>query len=142
MDALSALIIRRLTPKSWYTPERSVFAVSKGERNFYNKLKIKAWKDYVPELGGFTDFHKSSLVSVSDRDYLRRFITEANYGVIIHLANALLGFVITFIPFCSSPRIWIPVFLVNFVLSLLPVFILRHTSYTLHRLFRRSINNG
>ena len=140
VDAISALIIRRLTPKKWYLPDRRFFTVSKKERNLYNKLKIKAWKDYVPELGGFTSFHKNRLESRSDGAYLERFLIESNYGVIIHLANALLGFVILFIPFCSSPAIWVPVFAVNFILSLLPVFILRHTSYTLLRLYRRSIN--
>ena len=139
-DAISALAIRHLTPEKWYLPERKIFKVSKSERNFYNKLKIKAWKDYVPELGCFTSFHKDKLESRSNGDYLKRFLIESNYGVVIHLANALLGFVILFIPFCSSPAIWIPVFAVNFILSLLPVFILRHTSYTLLRLYRRSIH--
>ena len=140
IDALSALIIRRLTPERWYLPQVKLFRVSKAERNFYNKLKIKYWKDLVPELGGFTDFHKDNLKSQSDTEYLKRFIIEANYGVVIHIFNAILGFLVLFIPLCASPSIWIPVFAVNFILSILPVFILRHTSYTLLRLYQRSLN--
>jgi hypothetical protein len=142
IDALSALIIRRLTPKRWYLPCVKLFEVSKAERNFYNKLKIKSWKDHVPELGGFTDFHKDSLKSQSDTAYLERFIIEANYGVVIHIFNALLGFLVMLVPLCSAPGIWIPVFAVNFILSILPVFILRHTSYTLLRLYKRSLNKA
>ena len=137
IDAISALAVRRLTPQIWYLPGRRIFSVSKNERNFYNKLKITSWKDLVPELGGFTSFHKDKLVSISDRKYLKQFIVEANYGVIIHLANALLGVFIAFIPCCNSPSVWIPVFAVNFILSILPVIILRHTSYTLLRLYNR-----
>ncbi len=137
LDAIGALIIRRLTPKSWYTPDKKLFKVSKKERNIYRALKIKSWKDSVPELGGFTSFHKDKLESISDSAYLERFIIEANYGVVIHLANAVFGFAIMFIPFCSSPTIWIPVFAVNFVLSILPVAILRYTSYTLQNLFKK-----
>ena len=137
-DGLSALIIRRLTPKSWYRPERKLFEVSKHERNFYNSVGIKKWKDLVPELGLFTGFSKSEVRSTSDTAYLERFIIESNYGVIIHAANALLGFVIMFIPICSAPSIWIPIFIVNFILSMMPVFVLRHTSYTLLRLYKRS----
>ncbi len=137
IDGISALIIRRLTPTSWYFPERKAFRVSKKERDFYKKLKIKQWKDKVPELGGFTSFHKDKLVSTDDEAYLERFILEANYGVVIHLANAILGFLIAFIPLCSSPSIWIPIVAVNFILSLLPVAILRYTSYTLHNLYVR-----
>lgn len=137
IDGLSALIIRRLTPKSWYAPERKAFKVSKKERDFYRSIKIKKWKDKIPELGGFTGFHKDKLESSSDGAYLGRFILEANYGVVIHIANAILGFLIAFIPICSSPSIWVPIVAVNFVLSLLPVAILRYTSYTLHNLYAR-----
>lgn len=137
IDGLSALVIRRLTPQKWYAPSRKLFKVSKAERNFYRSIKIKSWKDKVPELGCFTSFHKDKLESQSDKAYLERFITEANYGVVIHLVNAILGFVIAFIPICSSPFVWIPVFAVNFVLSMLPVAILRYTSYTLQNLYGR-----
>ncbi len=138
IDGISALIIRRLTPISWYHPKHRIFAVSKRERNFYSSLKIKKWKGLVPELGLFTGFSKSEVKSTSDKQYLEKFLIESNYGVIIHLANALLGFLIMFIPYCSSPSVWIPIFAVNFILSIMPVLILRHTSYTLLRLYKRN----
>jgi len=137
-DGLSALIIRRLTPMRWFHPDKRFFTVSKRERNFYNAIKIKSWKDLVPELGLFTGFSKSQVEITGGSDYLERFLIESNYGVIIHAANALLGFVIMFLPWCSAPSVWIPIFIVNFVLSLMPVAILRHTSYTLLRLYKRS----
>ncbi len=138
VDGISALVIRRLTPQKWYLPCRRFFRVSKKERNFYRSLKIKAWKDLVPELGLFTSFSKSSLKNTDDEGYLLRFLSESNYGVIIHLANAALGFVIAFIPICASPGVWIPVFAVNFILSLMPVAVLRYTSHTLLALYERS----
>jgi hypothetical protein len=138
IDGLVALIIRRLTPQSWYLPSKPIFKVSKKERNFYRSLNIKFWKNLVPELGLFTGFSKSHLQSTNDAKYLYRFIVESNYGVIIHLANAALGFLIAFIPFCSSPSIWIPVFAVNFILSLMPVAVLRYTNHTLVALYERS----
>ena len=141
IDGLGALIIRRLFPKSLFAPHRKIFTVSKNEYQFYRKLKIKSWKDKIPELGGFTNFHKNKLASASDQSYLERFLLESNYGVIIHIQNAIFGFLILFIPVCSSPSIWIPVFIVNFILSLLPVAVLRHNSYTLLRLYNRALNN-
>ena len=80
------------------------------------------------------------LESCSDTAYLHRFITEANFGVAVHVSNAVLGFLIAFIPLCSSPTIWVPVFAVNFVLSLMPIAVLRYTSYTLLRLYNRSLS--
>lgn len=137
IDGISALAIRRLTPKRWYSPSNAIFRVSKKERNFYRSIKIKSWKGRVPELGGFTNFHKDKLKSNSDPEYLERFITEANYGIVIHLANAIIGALIALIPFCSSPAIWIPIFAVNLFLSLLPIAILRYTLYTLQNLYDR-----
>jgi hypothetical protein len=137
-DGIGALIIRRLTPKKWFLPERRLFTVSAKERKFYTKVKIKKWKDHVPELGLFTGFSKSEIKEADDPEYLGRFLIESNYGVIIHVANAIFGFVIAFIPICSAPSIWIPIYAVNFVLSILPVAILRYTSHTLAKLYQRS----
>ncbi len=138
VDGIFALLIRRLTPASWYHPRKSLFEVKKGERSFYARIKIKKWKDLVPELGLFTGFSKSEVKDTGDSAYLERFLTESNYGMVIHLANALLGFLIMFIPWCSSPSVWIPIFAVNFILSLMPVAVLRYTAYTLLRLYKRS----
>lgn len=137
-DGLSALLLRRLLPSRLFSAERRIFAVGKREKRFYDALKIKKWKGLVPDLGLFTSFSKSELKSKDDAAYLGRFLMESHYGVVIHLANGLLGFVIAFIPFCASPSVWVPIFLVNLMLSLLPVFVLRYTCYTLGRLYARS----
>lgn len=139
VDGISALIIRRLMPQKWFSAERAAFAVSRGEHKLYMKMKVKKWVRLVPELGIFTGFHKDKIQSTTDKEYLGRFLLEANYGVVIHLANALLGFVIAFIPLCSAPSVWIPIFVVNLILGLMPVAILRYNSYTLRRLYLRSI---
>ncbi len=136
-DGLMAFLIRRLLPMSWFAPGKKLFKVSKKERKFYLDIKIKAWKDKIPELGGFTSFHKNEFTSSNDIEYLKRFITESNYGVIIHIENAILGFLIFLIPLCKAPSIWIPIFAVNFVLSMLPVFVLRYVTYTLNRLYEK-----
>lgn len=138
LDGIEALIIRRLLPASLFAPDKKAFRVSKKEHNFYNRLEIKRWKEKVPELGIFTGFDKGQIKSISEKEYLSRFLLEANFGVAIHLANGVLGFLILFIPFCSAPSIWIPIFAVNLILSLMPVFILRYNTYILYRLYKRS----
>lgn len=138
IDGTSAFVIRRLTPARWYESGRRIFKVSKREKNLYNKINIKAWKDRIPELGGFTGLHKDRLESTCDAEYLRRFILESNYGVIIHVANALLGAAVAFLPFCRSPMVWVPIFAVNFILSILPVAVLRYTVYYLERILLRA----
>jgi len=138
LDGIEAFIIRRL-PEKWFLPESKLFAVSKKEARFYRRMKINKWKSKGPELGCFTGFHKDKLQSSTDKDYLARFLLESNYGVAIHIANALLGICIIFLPFCSSPAIAVPVAAVNAVLSLLPVMILRANTPALQLLYKKSI---
>ena len=140
-DGLMAFLIRRALPMSWFSYGKKIFSVSKKEKKFYQSIKIKSWKDKIPELGGFTSFHKNELSSSNDVEYLKRFIIESNYGVVIHIENALLGFMIFLIPMCSAPPVWIPIFAVNFVLSMLPVFVLRYVTYTLNRLYEKQIKS-
>ena len=136
-DGLTAFLIRRL-PQKWFVPEKKVFGVSRLEKRLYSKLKVKRLASFVPELGGFTNFHKDKLESATDGDYLSRFLLESNYGVAIHIVNAAGGFVIGFLPFCGGVGIWLPVALVNFVLSMLPVFILRNNTPSLLFLYKRA----
>ena len=138
VDGVFAFLIRRL-PERWFLPENPAFSVSPCERRIYGALGVRRWKDCVPELGVFTGFHKDHLESTGDTAYLRRFLLESNYGVVIHLLNAVFGFLILFLPFASRATVALPVAVVNFVLSILPVMILRYHTPVLLRLYRRSI---
>lgn len=135
VDGLVALFIRRALPEKLFCVKENTFNVGQKERGFYRKIKVNRWKDKVPELGGFTGFHKDKIKSAGDAAYLARFVLEANYGVVIHLANAMLGFVIAFIPFCGRFSIWFPIFVVNFVLSMMPVAVLRDNTPSLKYLY-------
>lgn len=137
LDALGAVLIRRL-PERWFAPGKRSFEVSERERRLWRKLGVKRWTPLVPEWGGFTDFHKDRLASSTDAAYLARFLLESNYGVVIHLENALLGFLILLLPLSRHPGVGVPVAAVNFVLSFLPVVILRYNTPPLLRLWRRS----
>ena len=137
-DGLQAFLIRRL-PEQMFSPYTAAFSVGKRERALYRKLHVNEWKDLIPELGSFTDFHKSEFTAPGDSAYLARFLLESNYGVAIHLSNAALGFLILFLPWCSSLAIGLPIALVNLVLSLLPVVILRFNTAPLRHLYFRSL---
>ena len=138
IDALAALVARRL-PERWFAPEARLFSVGKREKNFYRKLKINRWKQYVPEWGCFTGFHKDELQSSSDTAYLGRFLIESNYGVAGHVAGAILGFLLVLIPPLRPLTVALPVAAVNAILSLLPTMILRFNTPALRRLYHRTL---
>lgn len=136
VDGLFAFLIRRL-PEKWFGHERSFFQVSAKEKKFYEKLKIRKWKDKVPELGQFTNFHKNKVAEPRNNVYLERYMLEAAYGEVIHLAGCFLGFVIIFF---YPLKYWLcfgfPVAVINLIMNILPYFILRYNFYKMKVLYR------
>lgn len=139
VDGLTAFLIRRL-PEKYFSADSEFFDVTLKERNFYKKLKIKNWKDKIPELGGFTGLHKNKVNSKNDAKYLAKFLMESNYGVIIHIVNAIFGFLIIILPFRFS--VTIPVASVNAVLTFLPTLVLRYNTPTLKFLYLKAKNKA
>lgn len=135
VDGLTAFLVRRL-PERFFSADNNFFDVGMGERNFYKRLKIKKWKDKIPELGGFTGFHKNKVADTGSREYFGRFLLESNYGVIIHIVNAVFGFLIIFLPFAVSVTLLVAC--VNAVLTFLPVLVLRYNLPILKALYIRS----
>lgn len=136
VDGLFAFLIRRL-PEKWFGHERRFFQVSAKEKKFYEKLKIRKWKDKVPELGQFTNFHKNKVAEPRNNVYLERYKLEAAYGEVIHLAGCFLGFVIIFF---YPLKYWLcfgfPVAVINLIMNILPYFILRYNFYKMKVLYR------
>ena len=136
VDGLFAFLIRRL-PEKWFGHERRFFHVSAKEKKFYEKLKIRKWKDKVPELGQFTNFHKNKVAEPRNNVYLERYMLEAAYGEVIHLAGCFLGFVIIFF---YPLKYWLcfgfPVAVINLIMNILPYFILRYNFYKMKVLYR------
>lgn len=134
LDGLGAFFIRQL-PEKYFDAEHCHMRISKGERRFYKRIGIKTWKDGIPELGQFTGFHKNKVVDRQDSVYLGRFILESNYGVFIHIQNALFGLLL--LAFLPPSYAW-PIAAVNLVLSALPVFVLRYNLSTLQYLYKKA----
>lgn len=96
---------------------------------YQRKLKIKSWKDRLPQKvpeGGFSKEHLDG-VSV---EYLNQFILETCRGEWIHFSNALLG--ILFLLF-APPLFKIPCALLIFLGHLPYVAIQRYNRFRLVR---------
>lgn len=140
VDGIVAIIIRRL-PEKWFNYQNKRFDVSKKETHFYECIGIKKWKDLIPELGGFTDFHKNHVEDPKDPKYLSRFMLEACYGVLIHEISYPLGFLVLLLDYrmyyCSS-MIWltvlVPVAITNLICCMLPAITLRYNLPKLNKM--------
>lgn len=132
VDGLVATVCR-LLPKRFACSSDKFYQVSQKEKKFYEKLKIRKWKDKIPEIGHFTGFRKNKIADPQSVEYIERFLLEACYGELGHLWIMPVGFVILALFFISETWIAlaIPVAIINAILNLLPVFVLRYNRYKL-----------
>lgn len=132
IDALTATVAR-LLPKACANHEKKIFTVGAKEKKFYEKLKIRKWKDLVPEIGHFTGFRKNKIADPKSVEYLDRFLLEACYGEIGHFYSLFTGFLLLLL--FPLTKIWfavsLPVCIVNIFMNLPSLFILRYNSYKL-----------
>ncbi len=136
VDLIFALIVRRFLPLKWFDENKKGYCAGKRERKFYEFLGIKKWKDKVIELGALSGFRKNKISEPNNPEYIKRYIIEANFGIMVHVADIIFGGLIVFIYpleywYCFA----LPVSLVNIVLNLLPMFILRYNLPKLHKLY-------
>lgn len=125
--------IARLMPAKCADHTKKVFVVSAKEKKFYEKLKIRLWKDKIPEIGHFTGFRKNKLVDPQSVEYVDRFLLESCYGELGHFFSLFFGFSVLLLYPLSN--MWlalaIPVAIVNFFLNLPSILVLRYNSYKL-----------
>ena len=141
IDGIVAWIIRSL-PEKYFDYHKKVFTTSEKEKKFYKIIDVKRWKEKVLELGMFTSFRKNKISDPNNPEYLKRYILEACYGVIIHYISVPFGFLIMLCDYkmySSNSNIFLtiglPVALVNAVLILLPAFVLKYNLPKLIRLY-------
>ena len=132
VDGLVATVCR-LLPKRFANSADKFYQVSQKEKKFYEQLKIRKWKDKIPEIGHFTGFRKNKIAQPQSVEYIERFLLEACYGELGHLWIMPIGFVILALFFISETWIAlaIPVAIINAILNVLPVFVLRYNRYKL-----------
>lgn len=137
---LAAEGIIHIMPNKWFD-ENSHFKTSDKERKFYDKIKIKKWKDKVWELGAVGGFSKKKMVDPNSSEYLKRFVVECNKGFVGHVITLPLSFLILLFPL---PKYWfcigLPVAIVSVFLNTLPAMILRYNLPKLQIAYKRAIS--
>ena len=137
LDGTLAIVINKM-PDRWYGVENPLYHVSDRERELYNKLKVRLWKDKVWELGGLGGFSKKNLLSPDDPAYIEKFIIECNKGVLTHRLSYPIGFLAMLtLPNICAITIALPVAVVNLFLNILPTLALRYNTPKLKAMLKR-----
>ena len=138
-DGVVAIIFCKFIPEKAYIKENCLFKVPKFERNIYNIIKIKNWKDYTLELGFLNGFRKNKIESPYDNNYIQKFIIECNRGYLTHL---IAIFICTPLIFISPEKlrftIILPIVITNAIINFMSVAILRNNVYKLYRIYEKN----
>lgn len=143
LDGLFAFLVH-LMPNSWFKIDNKFYNVSDKERKFYEKIKIRRWKDKVWELGGLGGFSKKSLQANPDKEYFEKFLIESNKGVLTHIIGCFIGFLLIpiYLPLSCILSVSLPIAIVNFILNLPSLFILRYNTPKLLVAYKRLARNA
>lgn len=137
LDGIIAFIIHKL-PNKIFNPFKKIFRVPIKERTFYEKIKIRKWKDKVPEMGKYLCNFDKRKITENQEKYIFKFLEETCYAEWVHYGMAFIGFLLLFIlPSKFTLSIVLPVVLVNFFLNLPPIFIQRYNRPKLFIFYQR-----
>lgn len=141
MLGIVTLLMRICIPKKFWNCNNKLFKVEKKELYFYNKIKIKKWKELVPEMGSTGGFAKRKIVSLEAK-YLWKFLKETCFAEFMHNCVGLLGFTILFIMKPQDYYFTFPILIINLILHILPCLIQRYNRYRIKEVYDKVINNA
>ena len=131
-------ITTRIVPEKWFNPFRRVYKISPREKNIYLKLKIKKWKDVIPELGKLGGFAKNKCKEPNNPQYIFKFLTETCIAETLHLLSAISGILVLIIlPKQFFFTMSLPIFLLNALLHIMPMLVQRYIRPKLLKIYNR-----
>ncbi len=140
IDGISAAIIHHM-PSKWFDPYKKKYKLKRGEKKFFEIIKIRKWKDKSPEIGALTcDFGKGKIKDPDNPKYLYDFLIEMGYAEAIHFGSCITGFlVILIIPLKYFYFIGIPVAIINIGFNIISALIQRYNRPKLLILYERKL---
>ena len=137
---MSAIItvITRVLPSRIFSPFRRRFKVYESENTIYNKLKVKKWKDKIPELGKLGGFAKNKISEPNNPKYIFKFLTEMCIAEALHFYSIVAGLLVfIFLPQEYILSISLPVFILNTLLHGMPIIVQRYLRPKFLKIYKR-----
>ena len=130
IDGLVAFIVRRL-PEKLMNPKKGMIYTRPWEGRLYKAIHVDSWKKFMPDLGMFTKFQKGHIADPKNPEYIKRYILEASYGVVIHYLSVPFSLLVLLLGLIEPANLatWtvgVPVVFVNMILILLPALSLKY----------------
>ena len=127
-------LLMRLLPSSLWNADKKIYRVSDREIKIYDKLKIKSWKDKIPEMGKLANFPKDKIYS-TEINYISKFVSESVFAEYMHAAAGILGFTALLFTKTNQYYFAIPILVINMILHVLPCIIQRYNRCRLYKIY-------
>ena len=136
-------ILDWLVPKNLYMQDKKIYNERKFESTLFKKLKIKKWKDNVPQFLKIKNINKIKEENKQvDADYINFFIIETRRGELMHLLDIILGIIaMLFLPRHYFLRYSLPIILVWIFFNGLSIIIQRYNRPRLKKFLSRIEQN-
>ena len=136
-------ILDWLVPKNLYMQDKKIYNERKFEATLFKKLKIKKWKDNVPQFLKIKNINKIKEENKQvDADYINFFIIETRRGELMHLLDIILGIIaMLFLPRHYFLRYSLPIILVWIFFNGLSIIIQRYNRPRLKKFLSRIEQN-
>ena len=138
--AVISFLFRLIIPQKLFKYDNKIFKVKRKEVDFYEKLKIKKWKDRLPEAGKTGGFVKKNLISI-ETTYLKKFLYETCYAEFLHILSAIFGFTAIIVFPIRDYMYVLPIVLINFLLHIPLAIVQRYNRYRLAIVYERKLKN-
>ena len=131
--------VERFFPKKWYGENVKMYNERRFEKKLFKKLKIKKWKDKVPQFLKISNINEAKNNNEQiNREYVESFIVETRRGEFMHLLDILFGAIaMLFLPPQFFFRYTLPIFLVWLFYNMLSIIIQRYNRPRLKTLLKK-----
>ncbi len=142
IDGIVAFLLRQI-PANKIRHYSKFFKTRKFEKNLYNALKIRKWKDIIPELGGVLKyFDKKKLQENADSKYMLTFIKETCYGELMHIVAIFTApLLLLILPHNIILTVLLPIMIVNIFLQIPPIMVQRFNRPKLFMAYTRLLKS-
>ena len=135
INGLVATICSKWIPNKCFDSDSRFYIPSERECKFYEKLKVKKWKDKTIELGFLNGFRKNKIEN--EITHIQRFILENKKGYLTHFVSVFVSVLLMFIlPIKFWLPMGLPIVITSLILNIMPMIILRYNLPRLKTLLR------
>ena len=139
LPSIIALFFERILPYKCFDATQSFYKSKKNERKFYDKIKVKNWKDKIPNWGKVGQVRESeNQLNIHD---VEKFIFQTCLGEIVHDFCVISSLISAIILMIKRPDIFLnmalPIFIVYAIVNMLSIIIQRYNRPRLQLLLER-----